>query len=516
MSSTKPAFSFASAPAARKKPAEGLAPRVPIRQPIPTSAPATVPARPPRAVSPGPGARMEPEPPAPPPAVEVKAVERVDDPDLAGIHDPSLFEIPEGEDPELMLGMPGERRESSSGFSFARAGTHGGGPSSNSDYDAPPEDYSSFDAAELSRGEQSSLDSDPADFGQYTQLGVGEGRPMDVVAGIPQHVFSQFDPSIPPGSHYEPWVWNVMDKPGHVTLEIYVDATARNQGEDQERQYRPAQRNASSGVVRQNPTCDLTKHCLISVPVQAGAPWGMARRVLLVPHTFRKLPDFQQRQTRSPLQRPAAPQPPQYEGDPSGAGRWLYDAPHHHVLFGRCAVQTADDDVPAEYWMVLSLQDAKQVHADIYGPSAGKSVDPRHVFGREGVVESVSHYDEFAGRRVSEAEPLDKRRPVPAARRFLGMWTGDVATDAIRSAAAGAGPILPADWPESDVEEVRRTHGGLYRAAREEAAGSAPTIVPQVSDTSCMPMDPEVREIDSQRQKSIPSQVWAGFARPRG
>ncbi|MDF8363269.1 MULTISPECIES: hypothetical protein [Achromobacter] len=451
----------------------------------------------------------------PQPPVETKAA-HVDDPDLVGIHDPNLFEIPEGEDPELMLGLPGERRDSASGFSFARGDANGGGRSSSVDYGAPHEDYSSFDAAELSRGDNSSLDGEPVDQGKFAQLGVGEGRPMDVVAGIPQHVFSQFDPSVPPGSHYEPWVWNIMDKPGHVTLEIYVDAAARGQDEEHERQYRPAQRKASSGVVRQNPTCDLAKHCLISVPVQAGAPWGMARRVLLVPHTFRKLPDFHQRQSRSPLQRPAAPQPPQYEGDPSGAGRWLYGAPHHHVLFGRCAVQTTADDVPAEYWMVLSLQDAKQVHADIYGGPAGKGADPRHVFGREGVVESVSHYDEFAGRRVSEVEPLDKRRPVPAARRFLGMWTGDAATDAIRSAAAGAGPMLPRDWPESDIEEVRRTHGGLYRAAREEAVGSAPTIVPQVSDTSGVPMDSEMREIDSHRQQSIPSQVWAGFARPRG
>ncbi|CUJ51017.1 Uncharacterised protein [Achromobacter sp. 2789STDY5608633] len=512
MSSTKPAFSFASAPAARKKPADGLAPRVPNRQPMPASAPA----RPPRAASPGPSARLVATTPAAPrPPVEAKVPTHMDDPDLVGIHDPNLFEIPEGEDPELMLGLPGERRESS-GFSFSRAGAHDGGRSSGPDYDAPPEDYSSFDAAELSRGDRSSLDSEPADHGQFTQLGVGEGRPMDVVAGIPQHVFAEFDPSVPPGSHYEPWVWNVMDKPGHVTLEIYVDAAARDQGEDQERQYRPAQRKASSGVVRQNPTCDLAKHCLISVPVQAGAPWGMARRVLLVPHTFRKLPDFQQRQSRSPLQRPAAPQPPQYEGDPSGAVRWLYNAPHHHVLFGRCAVQTSDDDVPAEYWMVLSLQDAKQVHADIYGACAGKDTDPRHVFGREGVVESVSHYDEFAGRRVSEVEPLEKRRPVPAARRFLGMWAGDEATDAIRSAAAGAGPVLPGDWPESDVEEVRRTHGGLHRAAREEGAVSAPTIVPQANEAIGMPADSEVREIDSHRPKTIPSQVWAGFARPRG
>src|SRR5690606_24918226 len=43
------------------------------------------------------------------------------------------------------------------------------------------------------------------------------------IAGLRAAAFQEVDPNVPPGSHYDRWQWNALDRPGWVTIELHVD-----------------------------------------------------------------------------------------------------------------------------------------------------------------------------------------------------------------------------------------------------------------------------------------------------
>lgn len=401
-----------------------------------------------------------------------------------------------------------ESGEPKSRFSFAAAAEQG---ASNPYEDGPAFDgFDDFDQAELGRA---SLDDDPFGVGIVQPVGVGMRTSAHPIAGIPEHAFEGHDPAVPPGSHYEAWVWNAMDKEGHITIELYVDAPAQPAGQPEsliERAYKP-------GYVRKEPKFDPNFHCLISVPDFPGAPWGSAKRVLLTPHTMRSLaknaakskfnggggkPNFAQ------AEKPKAPEP-QIEADPAGISAWLNGNLHHNVIFGRCTIAPNKKEAGDDYWMVLSKNDAQQIHREVYGDDSGPSLDPRQVFGMEGASTTQRVYDRSARRWENVQVPESERTPVPAAKRHFGCWSNADAARALHAAKSATGPMMPESWPAEDVAYVRSTHAA-FRTARQMQEQATEIIAPLEDRGIEVPEDAPRTATE---QSSIPA---PRFARQRG
>lgn len=231
--------------------------------------------------------------------------------------------------------------------------------------------------------------------------------------------YAGLDPWVPPGSHYDPWVWSILDRPGHVTVEIYVDAAAKLPTESRPRPMRPG---AYQVPRYRPPACDLRRHCLISVPLpNHRPPWGDASRVLLVPMTRRGQPDASG----------------YHEPYPPGACAWFRGAPDTAVILGHCLVAHPADSAGERedlhaYWLVL----------------------PQHW-----------------------ARDVDTIGTLPA--RSLGAWHGFSAIAAVRAAIAEQGPVMPADWPDADVDQVRRLHPGFQGESSQDDAVQAGQMRPR-------------------------------------
>lgn len=330
-----------------------------------------------------------------------------------------------------------------------------------------------------------------------SQRGANRSGGLSVIAGIPATTFQGWEPRVPPGSHYDEWVWNALDKPGHVTIELYVDA--RHLGDVDkpasvlEQAYQPS---ASSSPGRARPKFDPGRHVLISVPQPRHAPWQDATRVLLTPETIK--PAAVRKDNRSTTQFGAknalgapAPEkkerPPSWESEPSGISAWLNMEPHHNVIFGRVLLDAMARHGGQMYWMVLSQADAERIHKRIYGVGSEKGNDPEHKFGLEGLQPVKSSFDEAARKYTSSVIPVHERRPIPPAKRYLGHWSDANAARAIQLAQQGAGPQFE-DWPPEDVQFVLDSHAGLQarKKAREKAQEHA-VITPRAEPSVDLP-----------------------------
>lgn len=350
-------------------------------------------------------------------------------------------------------------------FSFATAkGTLS--PADEYDDGAPP--LEEFDHDEINRAQEG----DVFEFGGIIQPKGMRTTSAGRIAGVIETAFDESPPDVPPGSHYEAWVWNAMDKEGCVTIELYVDDGL---GAKDPLELSPLERAYKPVYQRRNPVFNAKKHCLISVPTYPGAPWGVAKRVLLTPYTERKLPD-QKAKPRYDGKPPVTP-PPQYVGDPAGISNWLEGKRHHSVIFGRCVVADPRTRNGESYWMVISKNDAKRVQEDVYGNDPAVNKEPRGVFGLEGVVPTVSVYNEATRRRSEEIVPEADRQPIPAAKRQFGWWCNADSARAIKAACAGAGPMLPETWSEADVEYVRNTHSTLRHQVVKQPIDKPETII---------------------------------------
>jgi len=249
--------------------------------------------------------------------------------------------------------------------------------------------------------------------------------------GLPEGAFNGSDVAVPPGSHYAPWVWNAMDKEGHITVELYVDGKrslsdirrdeSGSAGKIRER-YRLARAPVS------NPEFSSSKHCLVSVPASNSFPWDMARRVLLIPQTFEEvaLPvsrnfrgGFSSRRGKEPS--PSSCMAPH----PDGIKNWLDGNFDRNVIFGYCSVAGDLRDVGMDFWwVVISLEDLRRQH-EIQHPSL----------------------------RFRDPEEIR-----PRYMEYLGYWADAQSLKVLQAAHQGAGPVMPDDWSEEDVEFVANTH----------------------------------------------------------
>jgi hypothetical protein len=286
------------------------------------------------------------------------------------------------------------------------------------------------------------------------------------LCSMPLSRFEGVSRLVPPGSHYDEWVWNAMDRPDHVTIEIYVD-------------YDEAVGMKNMDPLTKNPVFDPNYHCLISVPQTNNAPWMMAKRVLLTPKTFTRV-------NASPLLNPSLSQAdtkpkaaPESIAHPQGLSRWLRDDWPAEVLFGSCTLCASGDGKKSfdrDYWMVLPLDTVQLIHERVYGDSASRQIDPRQNFGFRGIEPQQTKW--VNNRPVETAVEPEHRTPVAPALRYFGVWSDPMAAQVIEYARSAAGPMLHGDWPQEDVAFVRLSHASLQKAAQQQESEMRSTILP--------------------------------------
>jgi len=249
--------------------------------------------------------------------------------------------------------------------------------------------------------------------------------------GLPEGAFNGSDVAVPPGSHYAPWVWNAMDKEGHITVELYVDGTrqfsstgleGRNSAVETRERYHLARAPVS------NPEFSSSRHCLVSVPASNRFPWDMARRVLLIPQTFEEVSLPVSRNSRGGFKskRGKEPSPSFYMAPhPDGIKNWLDGSFDRNVIFGYCSVAGDLRDVGMDFWwVVISLEDLRRQH-EMQHPS------------------------------LRYRDPEEVR---PRYMEYLGYWADAQSLKVLQAASQGAGPVMPDGWSEEDVEFVANTH----------------------------------------------------------
>jgi len=253
-----------------------------------------------------------------------------------------------------------------------------------------------------------------------------------IICDMPEAWFNGANPAVPPGSHYEPWVWNALDKPGCVTVELYVDAnrvmtqealdalgTTQNQHE------RLARLKEHS-----NPVFDPAKHCLMSIPAVNQAPWSIAQRVLLVPVDEQQVAAPAGWKAKNAQQKPSNWRQSEvsnfiWEPNPQGIMNWLHDGFDQRVIYGYCSIADMPEHVGDSFWwVVLSLDDVRRIHS---------MINPDNI-------------------------EYDIHDIIPRHQQYLGWWADESALQALRAAYQGVGPVMPQDWPEDDVEYVATTH----------------------------------------------------------
>ena len=423
----------------------------------------------------------------------------------------SALKQPQTRAAQAKTGIPAPK-PANSGFFFS------GAPQTAEDFAAlgmaPPPDVAHKDAipAHLDVPDDAFFFSDaPADdvpvFDEASrpilqQLGADRPSGLRMIAGIPATTFEGWPDAVPPGSHYEEWVWNAMDKPGHVTIELYVDA--RNLKKDSKLQSVLEKAYQPGGYKPVQPLFDPHFHVLISVPQPKQAPWRSATRVLLTPETlkvipartnqqFGKKPDFSGNQRAGqdsgiPQKQKVDP-PPMWESDPAGISRWLNGSQHHNVIFGRVAIDVTQRSGADLYWMVLSRKDAERIHKEVYGIDQRNPLDREHRFGREGVEPWTSDWDPVRRQRTNDPTPIEKRHAVPPAKRYLGHWSDKFAKMALTLARQGQGPFIP-DWPEEDVAALAQTHATLGNPTASKDKVNAKNAAPAPRSAPAVPLPP--------------------------
>ena len=313
---------------------------------------------------------------------------------------------------------------------------------------------------------------------------LGLNRSSGLVCGMMPTAFEGQDENVPPGSHYDAWVWNSMDKPGHLTIEIYADR-------------RESDGDRITNTRSSNPVFDPSCHALVSIPQQGRMPWGDAQRVLLLPKTYVRTVE-QEKSKSNNYGRPqktimgssdkpsfgmstnnsaATHTPPTsrvvWNDDIKGASAWMASERTHGVVFGSCEIEPGNGFSSREYWIVLPLAAAKLIHRQTYGDPGGESLDLEHNFGLKGVTRMQTQNS--GTRKVSTPVPVESRRAVLPGQRYLGTWKGGGAETVTKKARERAGPALPSDWPVEDVIAVLNTHHGI--AKMTERTNTPETII---------------------------------------
>lgn len=304
-----------------------------------------------------------------------------------------------------------------------------------------------------------------------------------IICGVPTAAFEGSDPEIPLGSHYPAWVWKSLDKPGHVTIEIYVDAGEASSQSLLEKAY--ANKNTSKGPG--NPIFSAESHVLISIPEDKSMPFLDSKRVLLAPVSRKALPaekiKWKPPQQGAPNKsaNEAKPVVVEYALDASGVSEFLSDNHHHNAIFGRIALQDVNPQELPAFWMMLAKTDAQRIEKVIYGDPPIFSNDQGARFGREGI--DVFNDARFEGprgdaKRIVESKPFDDRVPAPPALRYLGHWSNGQSSELLQLARDKAGPIMPSDWTREEENIVRAEHATIKRNAEREIKKSSSPQAP--------------------------------------
>ena len=337
--------------------------------------------------------------------------------------------------------------------------------------------------------------------GIVAPLGLKERDANNKICGILASSFDQFDDNVPPGSHYESWIWDAMQKEGEVTVELYVD---QKELSEETRMKMPD---------RGNPKFDPTCHVLMNIPRDDRAPWLTASRVLLVPKTYLRKQEVQKTKSNnfgkkpspmasalgSTLTQPTQPKSETietWESDPRGISAWLANETHHSVVFGACLVEGPSGIPEREYWIVVSRADALRIQHQVYGAKGQEDFDEGQNFGSRGVLHVQSQGGGFNRRTV--IEPWEQRKPVPPAQRYLGVWKGDVASSVLQKARERTGPVLPSDWPKEDIDFVRDSHTAIAALKASSKDGAQATIIAPLKSSH----QEEPRQLDRPRQRA--------------
>jgi len=274
---------------------------------------------------------------------------------------------------------------------------------------------------------------------EKTSLIAREGDSLEtLVCDMPRAVFNGSNPAVPPGSHYEPWVWNALDKEGRITVELYVDGSHAVSPEMLSAlgALRPRQEwLASLRQPKHNPVFDASLHCLMSIPmpdVYDRYPWHIASRVLLVPMTYQQVVVADVGNRYGYKRRASAlasgkhdPTPLRYwHAHPAGIRDWLACGFDQRVIFGHCAISDRPEYVGEHlWWVVLSRDDVTRIHRSEGYPDAldVHDIEPRHS-------------------------------------RYLGTWTDTAACQALLAAYEARGAVMPSDWADEDMAFVAASH----------------------------------------------------------
>lgn len=309
-----------------------------------------------------------------------------------------------------------------------------------------------------------------------------------MICGMPSSAFDGWPEAVPPGSHYEEWVWNLMDREGYTTVELYVDEVFTKQAGILGQAYGLA----PLGRPKFNPGL----HVLIQVPNFSNSPWGGASRVLLTPMTVR--PEAQKTQkkgqgfgTENRLGSAPSDVPPKpvWIPDPAGISAWLNQEVHHNVIFGQAMLDAEKQGAHHMYWVVLSHKDVLEHH------QALSNEDKRFLskFGLEGLHSVQSIYDEQTQRRRSYIVDPALADPVPPAQRYLGHWSGDEVKRAIHFAMRRSGPVIPG-WPKEDLRRIRETHAGISQWVSKKAQQDKATSISRPAPVKDIPQRPDANK----------------------
>lgn len=309
----------------------------------------------------------------------------------------------------------------------------------------------------------------------------------DSMAPLSSSAFAGAHADVPPGSHYDPWIWDAVSRqaqPDEITVELYADGRMR------ERMTQMSEKEAFAAN-RLMPRFDPALHVLMNVKQPKGAPWGDARRVLLVPQTLRVVtpakPSGPNRYGNNASGGAAAPAKPTslpkmsdqptraaWQADPKAIGTWLARGVGDEVIFGHAMI--GEGGFSQAYWVILSKNDAQREHNANRNPHT-RQVDAK--MGQEGV---LPKRDRSSSSGWEDEGALETRlaQPIAPINRYLGHWSDEHAALALRQACALV-PGAPtgvniAGWPKEDVKLVNAEHFALAQRANARANGPSAAI----------------------------------------
>lgn len=291
-------------------------------------------------------------------------------------------------------------------------------------------------------------------------------------AGIPSSACEGFSDSIPPGSHYEQWVWDAMDRPGHITLEVYADANASIQTSSADQCDDPAKRlDKPDKAGPKRVAFDPERHTLVSVPEKEMGKnflWWFVRRAILVPVGTKavKLHNWSSSEQGYSQDRDSQQDRWIAESDPASVTQFLRPAPHKeiskNVIFGEILISEEGNPNPSAYWLVVPFNAARSLHQYLYGQDGKGGADTQHRFGRATPPPKKKQQTEDGYWVNVEADPRTLS-PVHPSKRFLGYWEEPTAQEVIHRAHRGDGPVFPEECEMSaeEVRIIRSLHWGI-------------------------------------------------------